>query len=97
MNQGTSRADKKERLKECRLGKLDARIAEQKRILAALNEILAEQQMQIDEQGRILNELDQEIARVVAINGKLLIRRQQAEANQVAILDRVERYILENS
>ncbi len=72
---------------DCRNGVLDAQIAEQEkviaeqvRILVALNEILSEQQMRIDEQGRILNDLGEELARIVSINGKLIVRRQQAES-----------------
>ena len=97
----------KEKLKvysDCRDGVLQAETAElenelakQKHILAALNKMLADQQIRIDEQGRILNELGEELARVVSINGKLIIRRQQAHARSEAALDEAERYILENS
>ena len=83
---------------------LDVRITEQQRIIAALNQILSEQQLRIDELGAIRDANGQELARIVAINGKLLIRRQNAEiasaearARSNAALDEAERYILENS
>ena len=105
--EGTSRADKKQRLKDCRLGKLDTRIsdqeaviAEQQRVLAELNDMLKTHQMRIDELGVIRDANDQELARVVAINGKLLVQRSnletqiaQSQARQEVILDEIEAFI----
>ena len=83
---------------------MDNTIADQQRILTALNQILSEQQLRIDELGAIRDANGQELAQIVAINGKLLIRRQNAEiasaearARSNAALDEAERYILENS
>ena len=109
--QGATRAEKKDRLKECRLGKLDSTIAEQERVIAALNEILAKQQLRIDELGVIRDANNQELARVVAINGKLLVQRQQleqriadanqrtaaAEASIAQTLDEIEAFIRSQS
>ena len=96
-NHDGTRSEKRQIYSECRDGVLDARIVEQQRILAALNQILANQQMRIDELGRIRDKNGKELARIETINGKLIIRRQQAEQRTTQILDDIERYILDNS
>lgn len=92
-----SRGDQKGLLIDCQNGELEARIAEQERILASLDEEIRQLGLQLDDQARILDEQGREIARVVSINNQLILRRQSAEARTMAALDRIERYLLENS
>jgi len=92
---GATRADKKQRLSDCRVGKLDAQIAEQERVLKALNEQLAALNLQIDENARILDEQGNELAQIVAINGQLVMKIQQTDQQIAQKLQEAER-ILQN-
>lgn len=81
-----SRRDLKGLLLDCQNGQLDARIAEQERIIAELDSAIAQLNLRIDEQARILDENGQVIAQIVAINNQLIIRRQNIET-EIATLN----------
>jgi hypothetical protein len=78
-----SRRDQKKLLHQCNNGQLEVRIAEQEKIIAALRKRLAELDIILDEQARILDVQGRELARIVAINGQLIIQRKQLD-NQIA-------------
>jgi hypothetical protein len=71
----------------------EAVIAEQQRVLAALNERLAELNLRIDENARILDEQNQELARIVAINGQLVIQIEQTDQQIAQKLQEAERIL----
>ncbi|MEP5418804.1 MAG: hypothetical protein ABJP89_19580 [Lentilitoribacter sp.] len=74
-----SRADQKTLLHQCRNNELEAIIAQQNQILAALSGELAALNLSLDDQARILDDQGRELAHIVAINGQLVIRRQQLQ------------------
>ncbi len=90
-----SRSEQKGLLLDCRNGNLEARIAEQEVILAALDERIRQFDLRLDEQARIIDANNQEIARIVAINGQLIIRRQEVQADTAAVNADTERMLLE--
>ncbi|SNZ20073.1 hypothetical protein SAMN06265368_3172 [Cohaesibacter gelatinilyticus] len=71
-----SRAEQKNLLHQCRNSELEAIIAEQEHVLAALDEEIKAIQLEIDENGQIIDENGRAIAKIVAINGQLIIRKQ---------------------
>lgn len=75
-----SRSEQKGLLLDCRNGDLEVRIAEQKRILAALDAEIQQIGLRIDENARIIDEQGRELAQIVAINGRLVIRIQETDA-----------------
>ncbi len=94
-----SRAEQKSLLHECRNGELTARIAEQERILDALDVAIMEINLRIDENARIIDENGQVIAHIITINGQWVIQRQLQEdikasqARQQQMLDEAERIL----
>lgn len=89
-----SRGDQRSLLLQCNNGQLRERIAEQERIIATLNERIAHLRMRIDANNRIIDENDQVIAFIVAINGQWVIQRQ-LEADIAAIDADIERMLQE--
>ncbi len=79
------------------LAEQDRIIAEQERVLTALRERLAAQGVILNKQAQILDENGKVLAQILAVNGRLILQRQQSIARQDAILDEAERYILANS
>jgi hypothetical protein len=92
-----SRADTVSLLADCRGGKLEARIAEQQRIIAALRSEIAAINLEVNENGQIIDANGQAIAQIVSINNQLILRRQNAEARMTASLDRIEQFLLNQS
>ncbi len=97
-----SRSAQKGLLLDCQNGELEARIAEQQQILASLDTAIHQINLRIDENARILDENDQVIAHIIAINGQLVIRRQEVQAEteasqrrQEQMLDEAERILNE--
>ncbi len=88
-----SRRDQVALLNQCESGILQERIAEQERIITALNSEIAHLQLHVDEQGRVIDANNQEIARILAINGQLIIRRREVRAETAAMLDEAERIL----
>lgn len=90
------RRDQITMLNQCESGLLQERIAEQERIIATLNERIAHLRMRIDANNRIIDENDQVIAFIVAINGQWVIQRQledsiaRADADSVAAQAEIE-------
>ncbi len=80
-----SRSEQKGLLLDCQNGQLDARIAEQERIIAELDAAIAKLNLRIDEQARILDANGRAIAQIIAINNQLIIRKQLE--TQIAALD----------
>lgn len=89
-----SRKDQKLLLLECQGGQLQARIAEQKQILAELDEEIRHLDLRIDENARILDENGRAIAQIVAINGQWVIQRQ-LQSDIAASKDRQEQMLRE--
>ncbi|SNZ20072.1 hypothetical protein [Cohaesibacter gelatinilyticus] len=92
-----SRRDQKLILLDCRNGELEDHIAKQERILSALDEQIRQQNFRLEAQGRIIDDQGQELARVIWVNRKLVLRRETAEVEQAQILDEIEAYLVENS
>lgn len=88
-----SRADQRSLLHQCNRGELQERIAEQERIIAALNEQIEALHLRIDENGRLIDEQGRELARLISINGQLILRRQEVQADTAAMLDQAERIL----
>jgi hypothetical protein len=88
------RRDQMTMLAECRGGQLQERIAEQQQIIAVLNERIAHLRMRIDANNRIIDENDQVIAFIVAINGQWVIQRQ-LETDIAASRERQEQMLRE--
>ena len=74
-----SRRDQKKLLLQCENGKLDERIAEQEKILAALRKRLAELDIILDEQNQILDEQGQALLKIVYFNNQWIIQRKQLD------------------
>jgi len=74
-----SRKDQKLLLLDCRGGILDKRLAEQKAILAALNTEIAEIDLRLDEQARVIDEQGRVLAQILTINGQLVLQYEQQE------------------
>jgi len=72
----------------------EATLADQEEVLAGLNGLLVEQNMRIDELRVIRAANGEELAKIEQVNGKLRVRRQNAETNTAQILDDIERFIL---
>ena len=92
-----SRKDQKLLLLDCRGGNLDTRIAEQEAILADIRARMAERLTEkygitLDEDANVVDEFGKVLARVVAINGKLVLQRQLEEENE-ALLDEAKEII----
>ncbi|SNZ20074.1 hypothetical protein [Cohaesibacter gelatinilyticus] len=81
-----SRRDQKSMLHQCRSGQLEARIAEQERILDALDDEIRLLDLRLDEQAQILDEQGRVLAKIIAINGQLIVRIQASKA-RIAALD----------
>ncbi|MBV1864922.1 MAG: hypothetical protein KUG74_10855 [Rhodobacteraceae bacterium] len=90
-----SRADQRSLLHECRNGELEARIAEQELILAALDEQIRQYDLRLDEQARIIDANNREIARIITINGQLIIRRTEVQADTAAVNANTEEMLRE--
>lgn len=90
-----SRSEQKSLLHECNNGQLETRIAEQRAILAALDEQIQQLDLRLDEQARIIDAQGQELARIVAINGRLVIQRAAVQAEGQQYLDEAERILNE--
>ena len=71
-----TRKDQKLMLLDCRGGQLDARIAEQNRIIAALDDELRKIKLRIDAKAQILDEHNRAIAQIISINGQWVIQRK---------------------
>lgn len=82
-------------LAECRGGLLEARIAEQELIIVALGEQIQQLNLRIDDQARIIDATDQEIARIETNNGQLIIRRAEVQAETAASQARQEEMLQE--
>lgn len=83
-NIAMSRRDQITLLNQCESGILQERIAEQEAIIVDLNEQIAHLQIRVDENGRIIDEQGRELARLIAINGQLILRRQEVQAETAA-------------
>lgn len=88
-----SRADQRSLLHQCNRGELQERIVEQERIIAALNDQIEALHLRIDENGRLIDEQGRELARLISINGQLILRRQEVQADTAAMLDQAERIL----
>ena len=71
-----SRKDQKSLLHQCRSGELQARIAEQKKILAEFDKEIEALNLRRNEQNQILDANGQAIAQIVAINDQWVIQRK---------------------
>ncbi len=71
-----SRADQRSLLHQCNNHQLEARIAEQELILASFDERIRQYDLRLNEQGQIIDENNQVIAHIIAINGQWVIQRQ---------------------
>ena len=89
-----SRTEQKSLLHECNNGQLEARIEEQRVILAALDEALQPLRLRVEKQ-RIVDEQGNELARILAINGRLVIQRAAVQAEGQQHLDEIERILNE--
>ena len=92
-----SRRDQKTLLLQCESNELRDRIAEQNAILADIRARMAERLTEkygitLDEDANVVDEFGKVLARVVAINGKLVLQRQLEEEND-ALLDEAKEII----
>jgi hypothetical protein len=76
-------------------GRNSSENSRQEKILTVLRARLAEQQIILDEQYQILDEQGRVLAKIVAINGKLIIQRQETDIRIAQNLDEVERILRE--
>lgn len=73
---------------------MDARIAQQQKIIAALNSEIKSLRLSIDENGQIRDEAGRAIGQIVSINNQLVIQRKledridQADAETAASRER---------
>lgn len=88
-----SRRDQVGLLDECRSGQLEARIAEQEQILAALDEEIRQIQLRLDEKAQILDEQGRVLAKIITINGQLIIRAQAADQRIAAKLQEADKIL----
>lgn len=89
-----SRRDQTQLLDQCESGLLQDRIAEQERIIAVLNERIAHLRLRIDANNQLIDENNQVIAFLVAINGQWVIQRQ-LEAEIVEIDENIDQMLRE--
>ncbi|SNZ20071.1 hypothetical protein [Cohaesibacter gelatinilyticus] len=66
-------------LGQCENGELEKIIAEQQRVIAALRNEIKAIQLEIVENGQIIDANGRAIAKIVAINGQLIIRKQELD------------------
>ncbi len=71
-----SRKDQKTLLHQCNNGQLEVRIAEQNRIIVALDEEIRKLNLRIDKNAQILDEHNRAIAQIISINGQWVIQRK---------------------
>jgi uncharacterized coiled-coil protein SlyX len=88
-----SRRDQKTLLHDCNNGQLEARIAEQERILAALDAEIRQFDLELDEQAQILDHQGRVLAKIIAVNGQLIMRAQDADQRIAAKLQEAERIL----
>lgn len=74
--QTLSRKQLKSLLLECHGKQLRAHVDKQRKIIAFLDKQIESYKLKIDENGVILDQQGQELARIVTINGKLVLQRQ---------------------
>lgn len=77
-------------LADCMGGKMQERIAEQERILAALDQEIREIGLSIDEKLQILDAKKRVLAKVIAVNGKLIIRAQELDQEIASALQKAD-------
>lgn len=71
-----TRKDQKLMLLDCQGDQLDARIAEQNRVIAAFDEELRKIGLSVDGKGQIRDEHNRAIAQIISINGQWVIQRK---------------------
>lgn len=72
-------------LAQCENGEMALIVAAQKQVLAELNAEIEEIGLKIDSNNQIIDDQGRRLAQIVAINGQLIIRRQQVHAETAAL------------